>query len=575
MDWLKKIFEIKNISNKRIILILLAIGFIVYCNSFNNQFFWDDFDSVVNNQYIRSWSNFPKFFSQNLTAGAGTVNNYWRPLLLASFALDYSIGKLSPFMYHLQSAFWHILSAILVYLIFSKILKNNFIPFLTALLFLIHPLQIEAVTYVAGRADPMHSALMLLSFLFFLKSIAIPKIFNKKYLLSILFFILALLVKERAIIFPSIIVLYFITLYPEKIKNNLKIKLKIVIPFFLVSIVYFILRIKFIHFDETFDFGQQNNIGAENLIHQLFAYFKGIWVYTGLIFWPAKLYMEKSIEISKGFFDLQTILGFSVILSSLVAIIYSFKNKKIIAFGLIWFCAALSPSLQIYPIQGLLYEHWLYFPLIGIFFIFSFLIDKIITQTKNETTKKIIIFLISIVILSLGIRTMIRNWDWNNPIRFYEKNISLGGVSSRIYTNLGIAYAEEKREKDAIVAYQKAIELDEFTFQAWYNMGNSYSFLNNKEKSLECYDQSIKINPYFMPSYYNKAAIFLDRNESDRAIEILKKALKKSPDNIQTIYNLGIAYYKKGDKINARENFKKVLEVYPNNLDLIRLANGL
>jgi tetratricopeptide (TPR) repeat protein len=575
MNWLKRCFETRNINNKKIILALIVIGFIVYCNTFTNQLFWDDFDSIINNQYIKSWENFPKFFSQNLTAGAGTINNYWRPLLLVSFAADYDIGGLSPFIYHLQSAFWHILSAVLVYLIFFKILNNKFVPFLTALLFLIHPLQTEAVAYVAGRADPMHSALMLLSFLFFLKSTEFPKIFNKKYLFSILFFILALLVKERAIIFPVIIVLYFITLYPEKIKTNPKRKLKIAIPFFLVSLIYFVLRIKLIHFDEVFDFGQQNNIGAENFIHQLLAYLKGIWIYAGLIFWPARLYMEKSIEISKSFFDLQIILGFSIILSSFIAIIYSLKNKKIIAFGLIWFYAALSPSLQIYPIQGLLYEHWLYFPLIGVFFVFSFLINEIITRTKNENAQKIIIFLLLISVLSLGIRTMIRNRDWNNPIRFYEKNISLGGFSSRVYTNLGIAYAEEKREEKAIEIFKKAIELNKFTFQAWYDMGNSYGALGDKEKSLECYDQSIAINPYFMPPYYNKAAIFMDKNESDRAIDILKKALEENPDNMQTVYNLGAAYYAKGDKINAKENFRKVLKVYPNNMDLIRLVNGL
>ncbi|MFH0969810.1 MAG: tetratricopeptide repeat protein [Patescibacteria group bacterium] len=575
MDWVKKYFEIKNASTKKIVLILIAIGFIIYCNTFFNQFFWDDFDSIVNNQYIRSWSNFPKFFSQNLTAGAGTINNYWRPLLLISFAADYSIGKISPFIYHLQSTFWHILSAILIFLIFSKILKNNFISFLTSLLFLIHPLQTEATTYVAGRADPMHSALMLLSFLFFLKSIEIPRIFNKKYLLSILFFILALLVKERAIIFPSLIVLYFITLCPEKIKNNLKRKFKIVLPFFLVSFLYFILRIKFIHFNETFDFGQRNNIGAENLLHQLFAYFKGIWVYTGLIFWPARLYMEKSIGISKTFFDFQTILGFLIIILSFIATIYSFKNKKIIAFGLIWFYATLSPSLHIYPIQGLLYEHWLYFPLIGIFFIFSSLIHSLINQTKNENIKKIILFLVLMSALSLGIRTMIRNRDWDNPTRFYEKNISLGGYSARVYTNLGMAYSENKKEEEALAYYQKSIELSPYNYQTWYDMGNSYSSLKEKDKAIDSYTKAIEVNPYFFPSYYNQAAIYIDQKQVKEAIDILNKALEKDPDNLQTIYNLGVVYYNDGNKEKARENFKKVLEKDPYNPDLIRLINSL
>jgi hypothetical protein len=144
-----------------VLLILVLTGFFCYTNSFSNQLFWDDHDGIVNNVYIKDWSYLPQYFSENLIAGAGQISNYWRPLVLISFALDYHLAGLSPIIYHLTNLFWHVLSAWFVYLLFYLLSKKQWPAIIPAFIFLIHPLQTEAVTYVSGRADPMAAAFVL------------------------------------------------------------------------------------------------------------------------------------------------------------------------------------------------------------------------------------------------------------------------------------------------------------------------------------------------------------------------------------------------------------------------------
>src|SRR3989338_5652455 len=125
---------IVNIINKRkklvAVAVLLVIGLAIYANSFNNQLFWDDDDVITNNVFIKDWRFWPKFFSQSLIAGAGQVSNYWRPLLLFSFSLDYHLWGLNPVGYHFINTLLHILAACLAFVLIFKISHKHWLSFL-------------------------------------------------------------------------------------------------------------------------------------------------------------------------------------------------------------------------------------------------------------------------------------------------------------------------------------------------------------------------------------------------------------------------------------------------------------
>jgi len=163
-------------GNKLIIFfaVLFLVGFVIYAFNLNNRLFWDDDDWIVNNPFVHSfsWYNLKKIFTTDILHGFGLNSNYYRPFLLLTFTFNYIIGGIKPFGYHLLSNLIHIGNAILVFSILCLVLKKRLVAFLTAIFFLIHPLQTEAVTYIAGRGDPLSVFFILVSLLLFYKSLS-------------------------------------------------------------------------------------------------------------------------------------------------------------------------------------------------------------------------------------------------------------------------------------------------------------------------------------------------------------------------------------------------------------------
>ncbi|MBI4120389.1 MAG: hypothetical protein HY454_02890, partial [Parcubacteria group bacterium] len=159
-----------SVKNLRPILILIFIGFFIYAFNFANPLFWDDDEWIKGNLFVHSFSYLKEIFTQNVEAGFGLNSNYYRPLLLLSFAFNYAIHGLAPFGYHLVNNGIHIANGVLIFILLAKFLSRR-ASFIASLLFLIHPAQTEAVTYISGRGDPMSVFFMLLALLLFVRFI--------------------------------------------------------------------------------------------------------------------------------------------------------------------------------------------------------------------------------------------------------------------------------------------------------------------------------------------------------------------------------------------------------------------
>ncbi|MEI8344197.1 MAG: tetratricopeptide repeat protein [Candidatus Moraniibacteriota bacterium] len=568
MTWLTKKYStfLNSLSPKRVLFFLFAIGLAVYVNSFINDMFWDDYDSVINNQYIRSWQYFPKYFSENLTAGAGIHDNYWRPLLLFSFSVDYGVGGTETFFYHFQNFFWHLAASMLVFLVGLKLSKKLLTGFLASLFFLVHPLQTEAVTYVAGRADPMHTALMLGSFFLFLHHLESRKISFLNW--SLLLFVLSILTKERAIVLPFILTAFLFLIPLKTYMQTWKQKFLLLSPYLAIVAIYALLRMTILHFANTFDFGAQTILASVTLWQKIIVFLAGLGTYVKLIIWPDNLYMEKILPIPTSLFSPLVLLGIVSLAFSIFLIWQSFKKNKLIAFCLLSFFATLLPSMYVYPIQGLLYEHWLYPAFPWLFLTIAISLSKYLDIEKPTKTVPPVYFALILlaVISAFSVRTIGRNQDWQNPIRFYEKNISLGGFSGRVYTNLGMAYDDAHLPDMAILAYQKAIDISGNTlFQPWYDMANTLAQLGKTNKAIEAYNQAIRLNPNFSPAYTNLAKIYADKKDFTQAIAVLQDAEKINPHQISILYAMAAISFNSGDTNTSRIYAQKILELDPTN----------
>src|SRR3990167_10324257 len=304
------------------IVVLIVISGFIYSFNLNNQLFWDDEDWIIRNNFVHtiSWDNIKFWLTHNTLAGVGLKSNYYRPFLFFTFALNYVISEIKPLSYHLFSNLIHVANGILIFLLLKRfdlgISKGRTlaVAFLTSLIFLIHPLQTEAITYISGRGDALVAMFMLLALLFFYKSELTTSdvqrtsdvktsVFGYR-LLAIGFLVLGLLSRETAIIFPFLVLAFYVSfISKERFLKSIKQGLIKTWPYFAVVLVYGILRLTVLNFQNTLNFYTEPNIYSENLHVRLFTFLPILWEYLKLLFVPIGLHMERSSVVYSSLFQ--------------------------------------------------------------------------------------------------------------------------------------------------------------------------------------------------------------------------------------------------------------------------------
>lgn len=185
------------------IILILALTVIAYWPVFTADFMYDDRFFVQENANIREWQSIPDFFVRPVQKMASIRwEGIWRPLRTVSFLLDHKIWGSDPLGFHLTSLLWHLLNVFLLFVLLNRLFKNENLSLAACLIFALHPVQTEAVTWISSRGDLMFLSFGLASFLLFIFYQE-----SRKYSslgLSFLCFILALLSKETAIVMPAL-----------------------------------------------------------------------------------------------------------------------------------------------------------------------------------------------------------------------------------------------------------------------------------------------------------------------------------------------------------------------------------
>ncbi len=553
------------------VIALIAITFFIYAFNLNNPLFWDDDEWIKSNVFVHSFSYLKEVFTQNIEAGFGLSSNYFRPLLLLSFAFNYVIHGIQPFGYHLLSNGIHIANGILIFLLLSRFLTSR-ASFIASLLFLIHPVQTEAVTYISGRGDPMSVFFMLLALWFFVRSlnIEISKYRNSYFILSLISTILAILSRETAILFPLFLMIFYISfLSKEKFAAALKKSFVVSMPFWVISIVYFILRLTVFNFENTLNFYSQPNVYSENLFIRLYTFGAVLVEYFKIIFLPVGLHMERDFSIFTSLLQWPVWLALVIVLLIFYFYFSKFKFQvpRIWFFSWAWFFVSLGPVSGIIPINALIYEHWLYLPLIGFAALAGFYLD-IFFEFLNS--RKLVIGHWSLVIFLViyfsffAVQSIRRNILWGKPIEFYEDILKYSPDSIRIITNLGNIYLERGNLAKAEELFIRAIKNPEGNrfAQPHYNLGNLFRDTGRLDEAIEQYEKAIKIDPNF-PFAYQNLSVLLINNKKDLAggAKVLEELKKIQPGNSRIYYNLGLIYLATNNIDLAIENFEKGLDL--------------
>ncbi|MFH1127888.1 MAG: tetratricopeptide repeat protein [Candidatus Omnitrophota bacterium] len=489
----------KNLNLLICVVLISALGFIVYANSLNGDFVWDDHFLVKSNLSIKSWQNIPKVFREDAGAGSAVKTNFYRPLQIVSYMLDYSLYGLKPRGYHLTSIILHILVALSVYWLANILFSSTLLSFIAGLLFVVHPLHSEAVAYIAGRADLLAGLFILLCLIFYIKQDNVKS--KKLYIFMLSAYILALFSKEYGLITPILLVLYSF-LFCKKIQA------KNLLSLLGISGFYLILRLTIL----KFPFAQ--NLPRTTLLQRIPGFFVAITEYLRLLLLPFNLHMEYGNKLFF-FYALQVILGFVV---TLLLLIYAFikrKNNILFAFSIFWFFLALLPNSNLYPLSYYMAEHWVYLASIGFFIILA---QGLVALHKRKGIWCLGDFLILILIF-YSYLTIKQNNYWKNEMSLFKYTWQNANDNPKACNNFCKACVDNGEYKKAIMLCKQAITLKENYEEPYYNLANAYLGIGDYLNAIKAFQKAIAINPGYPGVKNAKEKI----NEATVALGIIKE----------------------------------------------------
>jgi len=529
---------------------IIIAGALVYTNSLNGDFLWDDETLVEFNPYVKDWAHLPKILTSRLGSVANEAGAFYRPVQTLTYLIDYSLWNRNVIGYHVTNVFWHILSAICVFGLIQSLFHDGKLSLITALIFVVHPLHTEAVSYISGRADPIAAVFILMTFILYLKC---DQNWSKSLMgLMAGCYLLALLSKEYALILPVLIGFYHFT-YKSKVNK------KAFITLIAATAAFVLWRLLVIGTAKIAE-GE-----APDLSTRLPGVFVALFNYFRLMVWPVDLHMEYG-GILFPMSHPKAILGLIMTASILFYMFNRREKDRFLFFCAGWFFITLLPSSNLLmPINAYMAEHWLYVPLIGAILIVARPLGKMM---EGQRYRMLSFLLLAGLLVFGGTATARQNRYWNNDVSFYKRMLKYAPDSSRLYNNLAKAYHDAGKNDELIELLRSAIKLQPDNALAHNNLGNAYKEIGKYDLAIDSYKKAIAISPDHAGPYYNISSLYTDvLGNDEKAIELLHKAIEMSPYFSKSYNKLGLLYFEKGKKEEALSLLEKALKLNPDDYE--------
>lgn len=547
----------KTLRNLAFLFLTLLIA--AYANHFANTFHFDDFHTIVNNVHIRKISNIPQFFVDASMFSSSVNHQGLRPIVTTSLAIDYWIaGDLYPFMFHLSTFLWHITLCVLLFFLYRKLIgvyiKHKWVDYIAlfgAGWFSIHTAMAETLNYIISRSDVLSTFFVLLSFYVF---VALPT--KRKWFLYVIPAIVAVFTKE---IIPSLIVIlfFYLLLFEKKLsipdlfkrKNfgqiiNVFVTLLPLIVAVGIAQLYTLSRMK-----ETFvSYGVIHPYGYYWLT-QTYVWF----LYFKTFFLPTHLSADTDLAVLTTIWDIKAFIGIVFIFLFLYAIIKLSKIEiyRPIAFGLIWFAAALLPT-SVTPLAEVMNDHRMYYAFTGLMLSVITALGIILIKNENTFTQKpvyknVLFVVFGLLIAAHAFGVVVRNRVWRNDETLWYDVTIKSPNNGRGLMNYGLALMNRGNYAGAMEYYQRAQAITPFYNTLYVNMGLAAAGLNNHVDAEKYFNNAILFGSNDAASFSYYSRYLAQQGRAKEAIAIAQRALALNPNDEISLRALMSAYHQLSD----------------------------
>lgn len=481
------------------------------------------------------------------------------PLTLVSYQVEYALFGLRPGVFHLTNLLLHIGNVLLVFGVLTMLVKSRTVGFMAALLFAVHPIQMEAVLWAAARKD-------VLSSFFFLGSLALYLRYREDgsrltYGGSIALFLVSLLSKVSGILLP-VVLLGVDWLQGRKWSRAVWMEK---MPFFALSALFGIVALG----------GKSQAIASVGVIERLLLMGKSTVFLLGQILFPLHLSViypqSHAVTLASPEFFVPAILV-CVLCGAAFAIAW---RSRLAAFGLLFFLGMLAPSFSTFYKNGFLFfasDRYVYLASIGIFLLVAMGVERLVRWGRGGD--RAAVALTAVVVIVLSAKTFVQGATWKNSEALYRNVLSAYPESAIAHTNLGDVLRREGRIDEAEAQIEAALRINPELLAARVNAGlfseargDIAGGIAKLRIAAEIVDQKERVTIDEVGVYFTLAAMLERSGDYDGALAVYRHAVTKTPQMAESHHNLGLMLEKRGRTAEAIDAYGEALALHPRLLD--------
>ncbi len=529
------------IKTIHLFFIIAGLGIIVYANSLQNEFVWDDDYLILYNTSVQepSLSSVGRIFTHSQEKYGREITNLYRPIQQLSYMLDFAIWGFEAVGFHLTNLLLHVGVSFLLFRMLDRLSGDQLASLLGTLIYMVHPLNTEAVSYISGRADPLAALFALLALHFYVAHRAAHTSGEtvRRIALSSVCFALAVLSRESALVLPALLLLYESAFVG---KEPWKTRVLRFAPHFSLAIAYGVLRLTVLRFEGTVAHVPED-VGLYERTLTFFRVFAG---YLRLMFAPLDLHMERTMVYSRSLLEPRVLVSAAMLAVFVAATLLLRKRRKVLYFGLGWFLVALFPLSNVpFTLNAAMAEHWLYLPFMGIAAAAGALLVSAgrTLFRKPAARAALTLVLTGTMVLYFSILTAFQNRIWHDNEILFRHTLQYGETPYLRY-NLANTHRETGRLFQAARDYKRVLEMDPSYYKAHFHLGLTYGGLGDMDRAIEEFQKTIELKPDYYKAHSIQGTAYMLKEMPEKAIECYEKALEINPECREACYSLGNAY---------------------------------
>ena len=491
--------------------------------------------------------------------GFGELIHGVRPLLMATYWFNQWLSGDDTFSYHVVSLLIHLAAAALAFLIVRRLLewsqapgeRRTLLAGFAGGLFLLHPIQTEAVAYLSGRSESFSVTLLLAAYAVFLYRRR-PAIGWGSALLVLALYGLAVLSKEHTIVLPALLLLTDLWWNPGSSWRGARANWRLYVPVALGAAGGVALFWRQILYSPTAGFGMRDVTWYQ----YLFTQGRALLVYPAEFLLPARLNADWDFPVSRGIFDHGAIFGL-IALGALAAAAWRYRRRFPLAcFGFFVYLTLMSPTSSILPIADPLAERRIYLGMLGLLLILVDLAGRIRVDTRKLAAG------LAAILLAATLITHARAAVWADPIALWQDTAAKSPHKRRVLFQLGKAYYDAGRCQDAVEEYGKVAKAWPPNYDLLVDWGLAYDCADQPDLALEKLRQAAAMAPT-AHAYSQIAKVYCDHHRWAEALDALAMAERIDPNFAVTYYYRGGVFFNLNRAAEAVADYQRALALQP------------